>query len=372
MANYQLIADRYNSLNRKFLPQWVTGKALTIDEQYGRYYEDTHVSATMEQGTGENDWFASVSLVSEEKVSIQNGFNAVFKLNEDMSFGKNQGGVNGIVSFAWTSCYMGVQDVTDNFYHRALADHLAFCTYEPSSQNFDDETYYGGGLGPALWGNKSVDNVANTTTYYDYGFTLTLYPDKDAYTREDIGARSVKHFKLCVKKLNNSVKNNSATAHIVETKNNVIVYEDDLPDEVDLSQISSIALSARDNMGYINIFLNGVNIVSFYVEDNCDLKNLDQAYFTTCVMGDAFSKPSFTIYSINGVLAAFHGDIVGQIETKFNELTSVSKLSEVSANILNSIVTDFPDENDDPEEYDELYHDVEMKNVVSNWLSENV
>ena len=275
MANIQLLCERYNGANRKYISQNYPnlGKTLTVEEDYYGLYDNTYVNATMAAGTTPDNYFSTATLVAKDKVSIRDGFCATFNLNDGMSFGRNESsGMNGLVSFAWTSCDMGFWSDYHNGYTRAFPDNLAFCTYRLDTQNFADDTYKGGGLAPSLWNNKT--ETYSMISYGDCGFTLTLYPDKDANENSVVG-RKVKHFKLCVKKKDYSVKNKSAEAHIVETNNNVIVYEDDLPEEVDLTDISSIALSSRDELGYVNIFLNGVNIVSFFVEENCSLANMN-------------------------------------------------------------------------------------------------
>ena len=377
MPNLMLIGDRYNGDNRKHIDDPLIC-TLNVDKNANNNFVNSRVTGKMSPGTdAETDAYSTISFFSPEKVSIRKGFNTVFKLRIDdplepvwMDFGQQpktieedpnpRYGKNGMVSFAWTSEDLS-EHQTVGGYWRAIPAKIDYTSYSPDIQHASNWEN-GGGLGPEMWRNQSISHDASENidvkSYSGYGFTLTLYPDKDAPDGTENRCR-VKHFRLCVKKKNICEENLTDYPHIVETDNNVIVYEDDLPEIVDLSEYSSISLSARDEMGYINIFLNGVNIVSFYVDSDSPFvdEDTDKMYFAACVMGDEMNKPVFTFYSVNGVLMAVQPDLAGQIETMLNEIRSASELDDIYVGLLNDIDDNYPSNPGSPFYNPEIYTD---------------
>lgn len=238
-----------------------------------------------------------ITVTPENKLSMTNGCNIVFNLESGMKFDSDE--YPGYVSFAFydgETC-MG----KDREY--AIADDLLYSThdemyYRKSEAEFKPQNITGP-LGTALW--KHFDS---------YGFALTLYPSPNVDPEH---TKLVSYFKL-------SVKNHTGTytspysdtmnytetvenAELVKTSKGIIVYEDSLPEDVDLSKKSSISITRWREQ--IKIILNGMEVISFTPDKDSELANMfnSSCYFSMSCMGKTTSASNFSICSLNGIAA---------------------------------------------------------------------
>ena len=234
-----------------------------------------------------DNWFPVITATPGNKIPTSTGCNIVFNLNDTMSFGK--GDCRGYVSFAFcnNTSTMGKSRIF------AIPDNLFFATidekYANSFENANKLQYTSGPMGNAIWRHPLT-----------YGFSLTLYPKNDnAY-----GTREVSYYKLSVKNWSGTYTAPGDETELIKTGKGVIVYEDELPEKIDLGKKSSISLNKWHNQ--IKILLNGMEIITFTPDISSNINDLidNSCRFTMACMGGSESIADFSIHSINGIAAS--------------------------------------------------------------------
>lgn len=278
--NWHVFADTYKlgATTRMY-----TSNDDVIDEVKNTY---PSMSFKTNNAIAGKSWFPAITATPDNNIDTSNGCNIVFNLNDTMSFG--EGDCRGYVSFAFcnNTSTMGESRtfaIPDNLFFAAIDE-----KYANSFENANKLQYTSGPMGNAIWRHSPT-----------YGFSLTLYPANDS----DYGTRKVSYYKLSVKNWSGTYTAPEET-ELLETGKGIIVYEDDLPEKIDLSKKSSISLNKWHNQ--IKILLNGMEIITFTPDISSNINDLinNSCRFTMACMGGSESITDFSIHSINGIAAS--------------------------------------------------------------------